>query len=147
MGKIIKKSLISIDDYKASKLPMILCNCKPLDEHAIIEAGYNYFSLNYPLASALTNLPDVTRVNNVQETVFSLLPKNTPTYLTDYEMLFDPRYNLDVIKLFIEIARYNKLIIKWCGKVQNESTLVYSEPGYQDYTKYNINDYDIIIII
>jgi hypothetical protein len=60
-------------------------------------------------------------------------------------MLFDPRYELDVLRIFIDLARRNKLIVKWCGKVNGE-TLTYAEQSYADYKRYKISDYDVVIV-
>jgi hypothetical protein len=60
-------------------------------------------------------------------------------------MLFAPRYELDVLRIFIEIARRNKFVVKWCGKIDSEM-LTYAEQGYADYKRYNISDYDVVIV-
>jgi hypothetical protein len=54
-------------------------------------------------------------------------------------------YEIDVLRLFTDIARQRKLIIKWCGSA-DENTLTYAEQGYADYKRYNINDYDITVV-
>jgi hypothetical protein len=61
-------------------------------------------------------------------------------------MLFDPRYELDVLRLFTDLARGTKLIVKWCGKVDG-NTLTYAEQGYADYKRYNSTDYNVTIVI
>jgi hypothetical protein len=82
----------------------------------------------------------------VTATVLGLLPKDTTVYLMDYEMLFDPRYRLDVMKLFCEISRRGKLIVKWCGGFDG-SSLTYAETGYGDYAQYRVSDYEIACVI
>jgi hypothetical protein len=126
--------------------PILLCVQRSDFENAIINAEVKQLSINLPLARVLYNKANGTKYANITATVLSLIPNNAPIYLTDYEMLFDPRYELDVIKLFCEISRYNKLIIKWCGSFKDDS-LIYSEPGYDDYSKYKINDYKIVCVI
>jgi hypothetical protein len=80
------------------------------------------------------------------DAVCGIMPQNEPVYLTDYEMLFDPRYEIDVLRLFVELARRNKLIVKWCGQA-SEKTISYAEPGYSDYKQYKISDYDVAIVL
>lgn len=75
-----------------------------------------------------------------------VIATQAPVFLTDYEMLFDPRYNIDVIKLFCEMSRRVKIVIKWCGTLQ-DNRLVYATPAYKDFHSYNIYDYDIICVI
>jgi hypothetical protein len=77
--------------------------------------------------------------------VVGLLPKGAIVYLTDFEMLFDPRYSIDVMRLFCEISRYSKLIVKWCGNYDGEC-LTYAEPGYSDYARYKVGDYEIACV-
>ena len=69
-----------------------------------------------------------------------------PIFLTDYEMLFDPRYSIDVIRLFYELSRRAKIVIKWCGTL-DDNHLVYATPAYSDFHSYNIHDYDITCVI
>ena len=69
-----------------------------------------------------------------------------PIFLTDYEMLFDPRYSIDVIRLFYELSRRAKIVIKWCGTL-DDNHLVYATPAYIDFHSYNIHDYDITCVI
>ena len=53
---------------------------------------------------------------------------DSPVLITDFEMLFDPRYEIDVIKLFCDKARITNVAVKWPGKYTN-SKLTYAEPG------------------
>ena len=147
MGKRINHKSFIKDDLLKLPPPVILCVGFHMFDNEINNAGYQITSLNLPLAKALEAKTENEITTTITAIALEILPKNTPIYLTDYEMLFDPSYNLDIIKLFIEISRYNKLIVKWCGTVQNDDTLVYSEPGYQDYSKFKISNYDITVIL
>ena len=145
MGRIVSNRSLTAKELLQLKPPVILCTNRPDLERAINESGYQTVSLNLPLAQSIINL-DLREVcsvlpRNVQE----ILPPSKPVYLVDYEMLFDPRYEVDVLRLFVDIARRNKLIVKWCGKVDGE-TLTYAEQGYADYKRYKINDYDVVIV-
>lgn len=145
MGIIVSGKRMGISKYKDSQLPVVLCNQKTIDEQAIVAAGYQRCSLNYPLAKALVSSPEAERITMVRETVLTLIPRRTAVYLVDYEMLFDPRYEIDVLKLFYEISRRQKLVVKWCGRLAAQM-LVYAEPGYPEYKQYSIAEYDIICV-
>jgi hypothetical protein len=145
MGQIISRKVITpIVLFKLTP-PVILCSGWKFYDDVIRDEGYRMVSLNLPLAKALAGKSTQSIQTNITETVGSLLPKAVPVYLTDYEMLFDPRYKLDVMKLFCELFRRNELIVKWCGRVDGES-LVYAEPGYADYAKYKVSDYEITCV-
>jgi hypothetical protein len=77
--------------------------------------------------------------------VMRILPQDGRTYLTDFEMLFDPRYDIDVLRLFRDMSRRCKLIVRWCGGVDGD-TLVYAEQGCRDYARYNPGDYKIACV-
>lgn len=145
MGKIVSGKRMSISKYKDSQLPIVLCNQKNIDEQAIIDAGYQRCSLNHLLARALVSLPEAERIVMVRETVLTLIPRRASVYLVDYEMLFDPRYEIDVLKLFYEISRRQKLVVKWCGRLAAQM-LSYAEPDYPEYKQYNIAEYDVICV-
>lgn len=49
--------------------------------------------------------------------------------ITDFEMLFDPRYKIDVIKLFCEKARLINVAVKWPGTFTG-SKLIYTKHEY-----------------
>jgi hypothetical protein len=61
-------------------------------------------------------------------------------------MLFDPRYELDVIRLFMDVSRQNRLVVKWCGTVDG-NMLIYAEQGFEDYRRIKISDYDVTVVI
>ena len=145
MGKIVGGKKMDILKYKNSRFPIMLCNQQTIEEQTIVDAGYQRFALNHPLAKALVPLPEAGRIAMVRETVLTLIPRRASVYLVDYEMLFDPRYELDVLKLFYEISRRQKLIVKWCGRLVAQM-LVYAEPGYPEYKQYNIAEHDIICV-
>lgn len=145
MGKIVSGKKMDILKYKNSRCPIILCNQQTIDEQAIVDAGYQRFALNHPLAKVLVSLSEAGRIAMVRETVLTLIPRRASVYLVDYEMLFDPRYELDVLKFFYEISRRQKLIVKWCGRLVAQM-LVYAEPGYPEYKQYNIAEHDIICV-
>ena len=145
MGSINSRTLTA-NKLLGLRSPILLCINRPDFDKAISDAGFHEMGLNLPLAKELSGKTEKEISASIMSAIVGLLPKGAKIYLTDYEMLFDPRYELDVIKLFCEISRHNKLIVQWCGGF-NENYLIYAEPEYDDYAKYKISDYQIACVI
>ncbi len=60
--------------------------------------------------------------------------------LANTDILFSPEYELDVIKLLLQVGRNQRLYMQWPGEINGEK-LTYSEPGRFDFKEYNIKDY------
>ena len=146
MGKTINNRTLLASKLLEIPSPILLCVHRSDYENAVLDAGSHIVSLNLPLANELVGKSEDGKFANITETVLKLMPNNAPVFLTDYEMLFDPRYELDVIKLFCEISRYEKLVVKWCGKY-DDGFLTYAEQGFDDYKKYKISEYEIACVI
>ena len=145
MSKVINNRSLTAKELFKLAPPVILCINRPDFERAIVESGYKTISLNLPLARSIAELEQKEISSALVDAVCGILPQNEPVYLTDYEMLFDPRYEIDILRFFVELARQNKLIVKWCGTMDGD-TLVYAEQGYEDYRRYKASDYEAVII-
>ncbi|MDR0221048.1 MAG: hypothetical protein LBI54_06570 [Lachnospiraceae bacterium] len=146
MGRIINNRTLTAKNLLELPYPVLLCMRRQDLENTISDAGFQNASLNLPLAKAFVGKQQNEIATGITATVLGLLPKNASLYLSDYEMLFNPHYRIDVIKLFCEISRFNQLIVKWCGGFAND-TLTYAEQGYDDYVKYTISNYDITCVV
>ena len=60
--------------------------------------------------------------------------------LANTDILFSPEYELDVIKLLLQLGRNQRFYMQWPGEITGEK-LTYSEPGRFDFKEYNIKDY------
>jgi len=146
VGRIVNSRSLTTKELLRLVPPIILCTDKPNFERIIAENGYRQISINLPLAQSLTGLEPKDIRTIITDKIRGILPQGESVYLTDYEMLFDPRYEIDILRLFIDLARRNKLIVKWCGKVDGDM-LTYAEQGYADYKQYKMNDYDVVIVV
>lgn len=146
MGKIYNNRTVIAKDLSRLPSPVLLCVDRTDFDKEIAEADYQTVSLNLPLAKSLEGLSEGDIQSVIGDKIREALPPSKPVYLTDYEMLFDPRYGLDVIRLFMDVSRNNKFIIKWSGAADND-TLTYAEPGYQDYKRIKISDYDVTVVL
>lgn len=145
MGRVVSSRLLAAMELLRLPSPVIICADRPDFGKAISDNGYQTTRLNLPLAKLLEGLTLQEIRSIITNKIQDCLPQNRPVYLTGYEMLFDPRYEIDVIRLFADIARRNKLIVKWCGNASEES-LTYAEQGYADFKRYKISDYDVTIV-
>ena len=66
--------------------------------------------------------------------------------ISEFDVLFNPAYKLDVIKMLINVCRKKQFAVIWPGRSEN-GKLYYAEDGYKDYKVYNIEDYDITVIV
>ncbi len=122
-------------------IPIILCSAAPRTAGLLRSAGYRECSLNRELAARLMRLPIDVRLSSAQQTAHSIVAASGPAVLlTDYEMLFDPRYRLDVLRLFCHMAQTTRLCVRWCGK-STADTLEYAEPQSPDYHVYRLSGY------
>ena len=145
MGKVLNNRSLMTKELLRLSSPVVLCVDRPDFDSAIVNNGYQAINLNLPLARSLEGL-ELREIRSViTDKIRDCLPQRHPIYLTEYEMLFDPRYELDIFRLFIDIVRRNKLIVKWVGEASDD-TLIYAKQGYADFKQYKINDYDIVVV-
>lgn len=147
MGVTINVSMLNTDVLKKATTPIILCSF-PNRVAKLMEGGqYVPMNLNIKLAEALLKIPQSQRSQKANEELMKIISQyHEPTLLEDYEILFDPRYDIDAIKVFTEISRRQKVVVKWCGRI-NGNSLEYATPEYSDYHSFRIQDYDITCVI
>ena len=147
MGSIINVSMLNAAALKKATTPIILCSF-PNRVTRLIEGGlYTPLNLNIKLAEELVKYPVEQRSRRANDEVMAIISQcKTPTLLEDFEILFDPRYDIDAVKVFTELARRQKVVVKWCGRL-NGNSLEYGTPDYKDYHSFRIQDYDITCVI
>lgn len=60
--------------------------------------------------------------------------------LANIDILFTPEYELNVIKMLLQLGRNRRFYLPWPGEISRER-LTYSELGKFDYREYNVKDY------
>lgn len=147
MMEIIKPSALTAEFLNLGQngIPLFICTDAPRVRKKLDDAGYEMVSINRILSKALLEfLPD-ERPKHVEAEFRKLLNYHVPILITDFEMLFDPRYEIDVIRLFCEKARIVNVAIIWPGKFAN-GNLTYADPECEDYHEYNCDSYQIRIV-
>lgn len=71
------------------------------------------------------------------------LPQNA--IITDFDVLFNPEYEVDVLKMMVNVCKTRPFSIIWPGKFE-EGKLIYAKDGYLDYKEYDVADYDVICV-
>lgn len=105
-------------------------------------------SVNKLIADELLKLPsNEQRTLNMREIVFNIL-KNLPenTTIKNFDVIFNPEYNIDVLNLFTNIRKYRTFSLFWSGEIV-DNKLVYSQNNYDDYKVFDINKYDVTCVI
>lgn len=138
----ITRSFLGIDQ---NGIPLIVCSDSGRIIKKVEEADYQIISVNVGLSKALLSFHPEERPIRVEECFKALLDDLKMPFIKDFEMLFDPRYEIDVIKLFCDKARITNVVVKWPGKFIN-GKLTYAEPGDPDYHEYDCNAYQIRIV-
>lgn len=120
--------------------PIIFCN--PTDKEKA-----QAISLNVKIAERLNKIKPQMRTMRIEQCfsqVIAELPENS--ILKDYDVLFHPNYQIDVMKMLVAVCKRKRFRLIWPGKYEN-GTLYYAEEGYRDFKIYNVDDYDITCVI
>lgn len=121
--------------------------CANISKISSLTKEFNLLSLNQVLSKILLDYERDERKLYVMDELNKIFDSAVaPLLITDFEMLFNPEYQIDVLKLFIMLNRKKKLAILWCGRY-DEGKLIFSELEYLDYKSYDVIDYDITCII
>lgn len=147
MGVTINVSMLNTNVLKKATTPIILCSFSNRVAKLMESGKFVPLNLNIKLAEALLKIPQSQRSRKANDEIMKIVSEcHDPTFLEDYEILFDPRYDIDAIKVFIEISRRQKVVVKWRGRL-NGNSLEYAAPEYSDYHSFRIQDYDITCVI
>lgn len=81
------------------------------------------------------------------EQIFNAVLDKYPDGVTikDIDVMFNPDYKVDVLKILIATRKRKNYSVIWPGKFE-DGKLIYGEEGYPDYKVFNIADYDITCV-
>ena len=126
-------------------LPLILCASSSRLQRKLESVGFKKLSINPLLSKALLGFPADERPDHVEEELRKILSVSSPVLIEDFEMLFDPRYQIDVLKLFCERARFVSIAVRWPGD-STPTKLTYASPEDPDYQEFNCDKYQIRVV-
>ncbi|MBT8908683.1 hypothetical protein BTI62_02315 [Lactobacillus delbrueckii subsp. bulgaricus] len=78
------------------------------------------------------------------QSVLDQYPDNV--VIEDIDVMFNPAYQVDVLKILIEARKSKLYSVIWPGRYEN-GKLYYSEQGNSDYRTYEVKNYDIMCVI
>lgn len=140
MGVVIsKRDLRALDKTKLMR-PLIYCNSdKGIEERAV--------SLNVPLAKKLVAIDPKRRTLRMERCVQQVLGGlSADAIIKDFDVLFNPEYEVDILRILIAQYRIKPFDVIWPGRYEN-GKLIYAEEGYLDYKVFEINKYDITCVV
>lgn len=143
---IIKDSLVDLSVLSKSPngIPMILIGDSPRILRISRECNYHIINLNLELSKILIQFNCDERKNKIEQCMKKLVKEGN--YLLDgIDVVFDPKFKVDVISMFCELSKSCNLLIKWPGNY-DEEYLEYSQAGYLDHIKYQQSRYSLLII-
>ncbi len=81
------------------------------------------------------------------EQIFNNVLDRYPDGVTikDIDVMFNPDYKVDVLKILIAARKRKRYSVIWPGRLE-DGKLIYGEEGYPDYKVYKIADYDITCV-
>ena len=140
MGVIISNRDFFTIDKTGLLRPLIFCSPdKDLKDKAI--------SLNVLLAERLVAVKPKRRTMRMEQCFQQVL--NTLTegvVIKDFDVMFNPEYEVDILRIMIAQYKIKPFDLIWPGKYQ-EGKLIYAEEGYSDYKVYEIDKYDVTCVI
>ncbi|MBR6410258.1 MAG: BREX-3 system P-loop-containing protein BrxF [Clostridia bacterium] len=133
-------------NLKQSGVPLVFCSESPRICKRVESAGYIELKINIILSERLCRIPRDERAKLVEFKLNNLLNYyHAPVLISDFEMLFDPRYKIDILRFFCEKARIINVAIKWPGQYA-DGKLTYANPADPDYHEFDCNAYQIRIV-
>lgn len=140
MGIVIKARELPALERLGIQRPIIYCN----PDAAIIDSAV---SLNVDLAKRLAAIKPNRRTMRMEQCfrqVVGSLPDNV--VVKDFDVLFNPDYEVDVLRIMSSLAKSKPYRILWPGKCDGQR-LIYAEEGYRDYKVFEIDKYDVTCVV
>lgn len=140
MGTIIPAQKFSKDNVSGLLKPIIYC-C-PFE--GITDTAV---SMNLLLAEKLSNCRPgrrTMRIDNFFNQILSQYPDGV--VIKEFDVMFNPEYKVDVLKIMVDACKRKPFSIIWPGKCE-DGKLFYAEDGYPDFKSFSVENYDVTCII
>lgn len=140
MGAVIKAWDLPALVRGGMAKPVIYCHPdKALEEQAV--------PVNIAMANKLSAIKVSRRTMRMEQCfqqVLGTLPDDV--VIKDFDVMFNPEYAVDVLRILCSAARTKPFRILWPGKYEN-GRLIYAEEGFRDYKVFEISKYDVICVV
>ena len=138
MGTVIEFNSLPNEDAMLSRLLIYMKVIKKINEPK---------SVSKPLAEALLACKPNRRSMKLEQ-IFNNILDTLPdgVVIKDIDVLFNPDYQVDVLKILMASRKRKRYSVIWPGRCE-EGKLIYGEEGFPDYKTYDIENYDITCVI
>lgn len=140
MGKTIDSFTFQRVGSSGLMKPIIYCNAS---EDVLSRA----VSINKKLAIELSALRPKRRTIQLEacfQRVLAQLPDDT--VIRDFDVMFNPAYQVDVLRVLVNANKKKPFSAIWCGRYE-DGKLIYAEEGYLDFRTFYIDNYDVTCVI
>lgn len=140
MGIIIKARDFPALERSGIHRPIIFCE----PDAAIVDDA---ISLNVDLAKKLAAIKPNRRTMRMEQ-CFRQVVEDLPddAVIKDFDVLFNPDYEVDILRIMSSLAKSKPYRIIWPGKCDGQR-LIYAEEGYRDYKVFEIDKYDVTCVV
>ncbi len=142
MANVIEWYRFSFDNMESFMKPIVFCTSIDIEE---LSGAY---SMNIPLAKELkksgSSMMRTMKMESILSSIISKLGDNP--IIKDIDVMFNPDYQLDVLRTLINVSKRKSFIVVWPG-IYKDGKLIYAQEGYSDYKSFDLNDYDITDVI
>lgn len=115
--------------------------------HALKSLQKQPVSVNRELSEKLIEIRPKRRSMKLEQCfneVLAELPDGV--IIRDFDVMFNPDYQVDVLKILTDARRHKNYSAIWPGE-EKDGKLIYSVEDYPDYKTYEIENYDVTCII
>lgn len=140
MGVILPFSKFSQENSAGLLKPIIYC-CTYED---IIDKA---IPINLLLAEKLADCVPNRRTIRIEPLFNQIIYQlSDGIVIKDFDVMFNPKYKIDVLRIMITACRKKPFSIIWPGKCK-DGKLIYAEEDYLDFKTFNIEEYDVTCIV
>ena len=142
MANVMEWYKFSFDNTSSLMKPIIFCTSIEIEE--LSEA----YSMNIPIAKELqksgSSMMRTMKMESILSSIIFKLGDNP--IIKDIDVMFNPEYKVDVLKIMIVACKKKAFSIVWPGKYE-DGKLFYAENGYPDFKVFNVEEYDVTCIV
>lgn len=140
MGAIIKYKDYTNGKQVGMLKPIVFCRSDFAEVH-------DATSVNRMLAEQLIKYDPSRRTVQLERCLTQIITGLIDgVVIKDFDVLFNPTYKVDVLRMLVTVCKKKNFKIVWPGKL-DDNKLYYAEEGFPDYKVFSISDYDITCVV
>ena len=103
--------------------------------------------VNIPMAEMLLAVDEKRRAKSLEQCLLKIVrQKSANVVLTDFDVMFNPAYNVDVLKILISVCKVSPFCVLWPGTFEH-GKLLYADESSPDHHVFQIKNYDITCVV